>query len=1162
MRIPRTHLVSAAILVLSASGVAWSDDSAGDLARREADRRAIEQVYWSHRIWPAANRGSKPDLAAVLPAEILRERVVDDLRKRAALERVWGRRITADEIQAELNRMAAHSRSPQVLREVFTALGNDPRRIAEALAEPALVDRVLRSVYAGDRRFHEDARRRAERSLVRGATERDLGSLGGEYVEAIYLRRDTSAQAPEDSLTAGVALPPSEWDALLGRLAGAFDAGSEGAAGPESLPLLVTSPLVEEPDAFCVYRVIEAANDRLRLAVVAWPKQAFETWWQDARTHVTPTATPLGGDFSLPEAAGTCADDTWSSMVIYSPSGRVNHTAVWTGSEMIVWGGSSASALNTGARYNPATDLWVPTAVSGSTPEARTGHTAVWTGTEMIVWGGGTFNSIYNALRSGGRYDPQADSWAAVRNDATSPTSRVNHAAVWTGSEMIIWGGGDASCNCGYENTGARYNPVSNTWGPTRADPTAPEGRAVPTAVWTGSEMIVWGGFRKSVCCLAGHTDLESGGRYNPLTDSWTLIAGGGGRSGHVSVWTGSEMIAWGGFYRTWNQVTMQDVSTPLNTGARYNPAANSWTPTAITAATPPAGSGGSAIWTGSRMVVWRGTNGGRYDPAQDTWASVRADLTAPTAAGPAVWTGSEMIVWGGSQGKGGRYDPVQDTWMSTAANSPFPGGIAPQGRAVWTGTEMIISGDPAASGRYNPATDQWSAVTSVGAPQARTSQTSVWTGTEVIVWGGQAGSTKVNSGGAYNPTTNHWIATSLAGAPSARSHQSAVWTGSEMIVWGGFDCCALLGTGGRYNPSTHLWTSVLADGTAPVARYFHTAVWTGNEMIVWGGFNNVLPPYVLNSGSRYDPGTDTWTPTEDGAAGPDARYQHTAVWTGTEMIAWGGLGLPLGSTPLQVAGWAYSPAADTWMRTRDDATVPEGRSGHVATWNGGEMIIWGGTRDGSTAGTLDSGSRYNPAADEWIATSVSTTTPLRRFDAASAWTGSEVLVWGGIGPDGLYLSTGSAYCAPCVASTFYLDDDADGHGDPAQTLDVCSMPAGYAPSGDDCNDTDAGSWGTPSEARDLVFIDQSALEWTLPASPGGALLQYDLVRTGDPGDFLAGASCLASGSPATTATDPETPGSGQAFHYLVRARSGCAAGQSILGTSSDGTPIAGRSCP
>jgi N-acetylneuraminic acid mutarotase len=101
------------------------------------------------------------------------------------------------------------------------------------------------------------------------------------------------------------------------------------------------------------------------------------------------------------------------------------------------------------------------------------------------------------------------------------------------------------------------------------------------------------------------------------------------------------------------------------------------------------------------------------------------------------------------------------------------------------------------------------------------------------------------------------------------------------MIVWGGGTGSTFFDTGGRYNPSTDSWTATSIVG-APSARYVHTAVWTGSEMIVWGGYPNT------NTGGRYNPGMDSWIATSTTGA-PSARYVHTAVETGSEMIVWGG---------------------------------------------------------------------------------------------------------------------------------------------------------------------------------------------------------------------------------------------------------------------------------
>src|SRR5215211_1397963 len=78
--------------------------------------------------------------------------------------------------------------------------------------------------------------------------------------------------------------------------------------------------------------------------------------------------------------------------------------------------------------------------------------------------------------------------------------------AVWTGIEMIVWGGWDV--NNTFFNTGGRYNPSTDSWVATNTN-NAPLGRFVHTAVWTGIEMIVWGGFD-------GFVSLSTGGRYDP----------------------------------------------------------------------------------------------------------------------------------------------------------------------------------------------------------------------------------------------------------------------------------------------------------------------------------------------------------------------------------------------------------------------------------------------------------------------------------------------------------------------------------------------------------------------------------------------------------------------------------------------------------------------
>ena len=862
------------------------------LADRLRHQRAIEQVYWRHRIWPKERDRPKPPLGAVMSAAQIEKKVSRYLRNSEVL---WHtpHRITPDKLQAEMERMARHTKNAEILHELFSALGDDPFVIAECLARPALSERLVAEL------------------------EIDVEAAGAIHVGQAQLQSRDGA--------------------------GATDTATDG---------------------------------------------------------------PVFTRYSLPvfaNATTTATDNTWSPLSDL-PARRSQHTAVWTGSEMIVWGGRNYDLpVGTGDRYNPATDTWSKVSLTNA-PIARSSHTAVWTGTEMIVWGGYR-PSEFIILGSGGKYNPASDTWTATSN-SNAPTARSGHTAVWTGAAMIVWGGLDPTS---YANTGARYDPETDTWSGTSTIG-APEGRAQHSVVWSGSEMVVWGGTN------ANHY-LNSGARYNPASNTWTNVSAEGApstRQGESAVWVGTEMIIWGG----WN-------GGPLNDGARYSPATNAWI--ALKADNPPqARSSHTALWTGSEMIVWGGnaypdgqaSSGSRYNPATNKWTPMSI-MNAPSGRDlhTAVWTGSEMIVFGGGYDEtlntGGRYDPAADTWIPVRTTN------TPEGRAnhtaVWTGSEMIVWGGVTnitwatnTGGRYDPALDTWTPTSTKNAPEARQDHTAVWTGTEMIVWGGwydNAVFAILNSGGRYNPATDHWAATTLTNAPTARRWHSAVWTGSEMIVWGGEKNGALR-SGGRYNPDRDSWlpTSVT---NAPTARTDHTAVWTGSEMIVWGGLWN-----AGNSGGRYNPRTNRWVSINTSDTEP--RAGHTAIWTGTEMIVWGGYN---GSVHVNT-GARYQPATNTWIATTL-SNAPEGRISHASIWTGRDMIIWGGF-NGQPDRFFRSGGRYDPTSDSWTATSTIAAPSARNF-ATAVWTGTRMIVWGGF--FSFYDAFGSAHSFVLSTGGEYLSD-------------------------------------------------------------------------------------------------------------------------------------------
>jgi len=334
--------------------------------------------------------------------------------------------------------------------------------------------------------------------------------------------------------------------------------------------------------------------------------------------------------------------------------------------------------------------------------------------------------TILAALLVGSFFVPQ-DSWAPT-STLGAPSPRMNHTAVWTGREMIVWGGEDGS---GALVNGAKYDPFTNTWSPV-TPVRAPSARLGHVAVWTGKEMIIYGGSGATL----------SGARYDPVLDAWTPTSGTGSPAAAVpfrAVWTGLEMIVW---------------SQQNQTGGRYDPVADTWT--AVSSSGPSGGAGEIQLWTGSTLIAWGNSPdpGGLYNPLTDAWTSM-STVGASVSGSPAgVWTGRDLLTFGYDFD---RYDPVTNTWTpNSGAPTDF---VFPQ--AVWTGREAVVIGlSPAAANvparaRYDPRADSWKTITDVNAPSPRVFFTIVWTGSFAIAWGGTASGAppeSLDTGAIYYP--------------------------------------------------------------------------------------------------------------------------------------------------------------------------------------------------------------------------------------------------------------------------------------------------------------------------------------------------------------------------------------------------------------------------
>jgi N-acetylneuraminic acid mutarotase len=292
---------------------------------------------------------------------------------------------------------------------------------------------------------------------------------------------------------------------------------------------------------------------------------------------------------------------------------RSDPVAAWTGSRLLVWGGgvegakTHTKAFADGASYDSSTGRWTPLAPSPL--EARTLHTGVWTGSRLLVWGGADIGAhqvgnitlpgdIFTfpdeedeesegakLLADGAAYDPASDRWIPM---ASSPLKgRVGHVAVWTGREMLVWGGATLKESNFAFDDGAAYNPMTDTW---RSIGVAPiHAGARFTAVWTGKQMLVWGGPR------------GEGAAYDPASNRWSVLPKSPlpTITTPSSVWTGRLMLIWGA------PDQQPSPSEPVARGAAYDPARDEWLP--LPAAPTAPGLGQAAVWTGTAMLVWGG---------------------------------------------------------------------------------------------------------------------------------------------------------------------------------------------------------------------------------------------------------------------------------------------------------------------------------------------------------------------------------------------------------------------------------------------------------------------------------------------------------------------------------------------------------------------------
>jgi hypothetical protein len=212
-------------------------------------------------------------------------------------------------------------------------------------------------------------------------------------------------------------------------------------------------------------------------------------------------------------------------------------------------------------------------------------------------------------------------------------------------------------------------------------------------AVWTGEEMLVFGG--------SNATEVDGAAAYDPDARTWRELADAPDGLAYVTaVWTGREAVAFSRNPTDWER------GRP---GAVYDPGADAWRPIPD----PQLGTPGEAttpVWTGERVVVTGieldrlgALGAAAYDPATDEWTQLPSSPHPLNAPGDTVWTGDELVFVGGEPVDSGPLDDVAfvprpmvalaldpDTgdWRTLPA-PPLP--AAEDTLVAWTGDEVVV---------------------------------------------------------------------------------------------------------------------------------------------------------------------------------------------------------------------------------------------------------------------------------------------------------------------------------------------------------------------------------------------------------------------------------------------------------------------------------------
>ncbi len=348
------------------------------------------------------------------------------------------------------------------------------------------------------------------------------------------------------------------------------------------------------------------------------------------------------------------AAPTWSALPPAPIAGRIAAASVWTGREMIVWGGLSGTEkarTNDGAAYDPVAGTWrtIAPAPAGVAGEAHLG--AVWTGDEAVFWAGNPPDGpVVGAV-----YNPGTNTWRGLADGPLD--TRDGYTSVWTGSEMMIIGGHGGR---GHSTpVAAAVNPRSGAWRPLPAFD-ALFGLQLRKAVWDGNEVLAMGSL--STCPALGAGCGESRPiflGFNPATNvrrEISLV------EAPFDTTVPMALVGWTGTEAAFARYPESSVAI-----ARYDPRSQTWR----TGPESPCPRGSTYVqdaWLGDRFVAACGDDRLQvYDLAANSWSTVAAGASPlnSRAGSAVVWTGTTLLAWSGTIASSGNPTPSDGSSIS-----------------------------------------------------------------------------------------------------------------------------------------------------------------------------------------------------------------------------------------------------------------------------------------------------------------------------------------------------------------------------------------------------------------------------------------------------------------------------------------------------------------